>query len=81
MTETPGELHYKERSVFMKEVNPQNFWTFESGTQEGIWILVGLHRRDRQPNQTLNNDTFYRPPQRLHIVLLEQKKIVIRLFY
>ena len=26
---TPTNLHYPERSVFMKEVNTQNFWTFE----------------------------------------------------
>ena len=36
------ELQYSERSVFMKEVNTQNFWTFELGTQEvsniPIWI-------------------------------------------
>ena len=30
------ELQYPERSVFMKEVNTQNFWTFALGTQEGI---------------------------------------------
>ena len=30
---TPRNLHYPERSVFMKEVNTQNFWTFELGTQ------------------------------------------------
>ena len=40
---TPTNLHYPEKSVFMKEVNTQNFWTFELGTQEGvnvpIWIL------------------------------------------
>ena len=27
----PTELHYPERSVFMKEMNTQNFWTFELG--------------------------------------------------
>ena len=32
---TPTLLHYSERSVFMKEVNTQNLWTFEMGTQEG----------------------------------------------
>ena len=29
----PTLLHYPERSVFMKEVNTQNLWTFELGTQ------------------------------------------------
>ena len=36
----PAKLHYPERSVFMKEVNTQNFWTFELGTQEGINITI-----------------------------------------
>ena len=62
---TPTLLHYPERFVFMKEVNTQNLWTFELGTQEGInvpiWIFVAFQRNDRQNNQNLNNDTFYRP--------------------
>ena len=36
LNRTPTELHYPERSVFLKEVNTQNFWTFELGTQESI---------------------------------------------
>ena len=63
---TPTNLCYPERSVFMKEVNTQNFWTFELGTQEGanvpIWIYVAFQQHDRQHDQTLNNDTFYRMP-------------------
>ena len=63
---TPTNLYYPERSVFMKEVNTQNFWTFELGTQEGvnvpIWIYVAFQQHDRQHDQTLNNDTFYRMP-------------------
>ena len=63
---TPTNLHYPERSVFMKEVNTQNFWTFELGTQEGvnvpIWIYVAFQQHDRQHDQTLNNDTFHRMP-------------------
>ena len=43
---TPTLLHYVERSVFMKEVNTQNLWTFELGTQEGvnvpIWIFCSF---------------------------------------
>ena len=50
----------------MKEVNTQNFWTFELGTQEGInvpiWTFVGFQQSDRQHDQNLNNNTFYRPP-------------------
>ena len=63
---TPTNLHYPERSVFMKEVNTQNFWAFELGTQEGvnvpIWVYVAFQQHDRQHDQNLNNDTFYRMP-------------------
>ena len=61
----PTERRYVERSVFMKEVNTQNLWTFELGTKEGvnvpIWIIVGFQQSDRQHGQNLNNDSFYRP--------------------
>ena len=63
---TPTNLLYPERSVFMKEVNTQNFWTFELGTQEGFnvptWIYVVFQQSDRQHDQILNNDTFVRLP-------------------
>ena len=62
----PTELQYVERSVFMKEVNTQNLWSFESGSQEGvnvpILIIIGFQQSDRQHDQNLNNDTFSRPP-------------------
>ena len=32
LNKTPTQIQYPERSVFMKEVNTQNFWTFEMGT-------------------------------------------------
>ena len=48
INKTPTEINYPERSVFMKEVNTQNLWTFEFGTQEGIkiptWIFVGFQQ-------------------------------------
>ena len=63
---TPTEIKYPERFVFMKEVNTQNFWTFELGTQEGInipiWIFIGFQQNDRQHDQNLNYDTFVRLP-------------------
>ena len=66
LNKTPTEIKYPERSVFMKEVNTQNFWTFELGTQEGInipiWIFVGFQQNDRQHDQNLSNDTFVRLP-------------------
>ena len=62
---SPTLLHYPERSVFMKEVNTQNLWNFELGTQEGVnvhlWIFVAFQQSDRQNSQNENNDTFYRP--------------------
>ena len=62
---TTTQPNYIERSVFMKEVNTQNLWTFELGTQEGInvpiWIFVAFQQNDRQNDQNLNNGTFYRP--------------------
>ena len=61
----PTELQYVERSVFMKEVNTQNLWSFELGTQGGInvpiWIIIGFQQQDRQNSQNENNDTFCRP--------------------
>ena len=66
LNKTPTQIQYLERSVFMKEVNTQNFWTFELGTQEGIniptWIFVAFQQNDRQHDQNLNNDTFVRLP-------------------
>ena len=63
----PTQLLYVERSVFMKEVNTQNLWTFELGTHENknvpIWVIVGFQQRDGQDSQNLANDTFCR----LHI--------------
>ena len=59
INETPTELRYIERSVFMKEVNNQNLWNFELGSQESmnvpLWIILGFQQRDRQDSQNLNN--------------------------
>ena len=61
----PTETWYTERSVIMKQVNIQNLWTFELGTEEGInvpiCIIVGFQQSDRQHDQNLNNDTCYKP--------------------
>ena len=62
----PTELRYVERSFFMKEVNNQNIWNFELGSQENtnipIWIVIGFQQQDRQDSQNLNDDTFCRLP-------------------
>ena len=66
LSETPTELRYVERSVFLKEVNNQNLWNIELGSHENmnvpIWIIIGFQQRDRQDSQNLNNDTFCRLP-------------------
>ena len=63
---TPTNLQYPERSVFMKEVNTQNLWTFELGVQEyvnvPIWIFIAFQQMERQNDRNLNNDIFYRMP-------------------
>ena len=60
------ELRYIERSVFMTEVNTQNLWTSELGTQADInnpiRIFVIFQQSDRQHDQNLNNDSFSRMP-------------------
>ena len=60
------ELRFVERSVFMKQVNNQNIWNFELGSQENmnvpIWIIIGFQQQDKQDSQNLNNDTFCRLP-------------------
>ena len=64
LDKTPTELRYFERSVFMKEVNYQNLWNFELGSQENmnvpIRIIIGFQQRDRKDSQNLNNYTFCR---------------------
>ena len=66
INKTPTEIKYPEKSVFMKKVNTQNFWTFELGTQEGInipiWSFIGFQQNDRQHDENLQNDTFVRLP-------------------
>ena len=58
----PTDLQYVERSIFTKDVNTQNFRTFELGTQEDInvpiWIIVGFQQKERQDSRNPNNDTF-----------------------
>ena len=66
LNKTPTQIQYPERFGFMKEVNTQNIWTFELGTQEGIniptWVFVAFQQNGRQHDQNLNNDTFVRLP-------------------
>ena len=74
----PTELQFVERNVLMEEVDTQNLWTFELGTQEGInipvWIVVGFQQSDRQHDQNTNNDTFYRPQVTSAQCIIESEK-------
>ena len=60
---TPTQLRHPERSVFMKEVKTQNFWLLN---QEGIiipiWSFTVFRQSDKEHDQSLNNDTFFRLP-------------------
>ena len=66
LSKTPTELRCVEKSVFMKEVNNQNLWNFELGSQESMnvptRISIGFQQQDRQDSLNLNNDTFCRLP-------------------
>ena len=58
------EQRYFERSIFLKEVNYQNPWNFELGSQESMnvhkWNIIGFQQPDREHSQNLNNDTLCR---------------------
>ena len=66
LSKTPRGLRYIDRSVFMKEVDNQNLWTFELASQESmnvpIWIIIGLQQQDRHASQDLTKYTFCRLP-------------------
>ena len=66
MKKMATELQYPERFVFRKEVNTQNYWTFQLGTQEGtnipLWIFTILRQNDRENDRNLINDSFCRLP-------------------
>ena len=66
LNKTPTELRYVERSVLLKEVNNQNLWNFQLGSQENmnvpIWIIIGFQQQDRQNSQNFTNGTFCRLP-------------------
>ena len=65
LKKTLTELHYPERSVFMTENNTQNYGTFESGAQKNnfpVWIYVVFQQSEKQHDQNLNNDSFFRMP-------------------
>ena len=57
----PTELHYTERTVFRKDVNTNNNWTFElgnSGESTPTFVTVGFQARNKIDSQTHNNAVF-----------------------
>ena len=60
----PTELQYIDRSVFFsKEINIQNLWNFEVGSQEIMNVLISIivrfQQRVRQDTPDLSNDYFW----------------------
>ena len=48
LNKDPTEFYYTERSVFRKDVNTNNNWTFELGTSEistPTFVIVGFQAR------------------------------------
>ena len=48
--EDPTKLYYKERTVFRKDVNTKNNWTFELGNSGGstlTYVVVGFQARKK----------------------------------
>ena len=66
LSNTPTELRYVERSVFLKEVKNQSLRNFEVGSKENmnvpVWIIIEFQQQGRQDSQNLKIDTFCRLP-------------------
>ena len=80
----PTELKYVEGNDFMEEMDTQNLWTFELGTQERInfpkWIIIGFQQKERQDSQNLAHDTFYEPTVTSAQCIIGTEKNLIPLF-
>ena len=85
LNKTPTELRYVERSVFMKEVNNQNVWNFELGSQENmnvpIWIIIGFNNKIDKIVKILIVILFVGYLLLVLNVLLERKNIVMLVYY
>ena len=57
-------MYYTERTVFRKEVNTNNNWTFELGNSNNescpIFVIVGFQAGNKIDSQTHANATFDR---------------------
>ena len=70
LNKDPTELFYTERTVFRKDVNTNNNWTFEIGNNGGrcrgepipTFLIVGFQARNKIDSKTHDNATFDRLP-------------------
>ena len=73
LNKDPTELFYTERTVFRKDVNTDNSWTFELGNSGGgsyreaaqstpTFVIVGFQARNKIDSQTHDNAVFDRLP-------------------
>ena len=63
LNKDPTELTYIERTVFRKDVNTNNNWTFELGNigeSTPTFVIVGFQARNKIDSQTHDNATFDR---------------------
>ena len=65
INKNPTEFSFTERSVFRKDVNTNNNWTFElsnSGESTSIFVNVGFQARNKIDSQTHDNAVFDQIP-------------------
>ena len=67
LNKDPTELFYTERTVFRKDVNTNNNWSFELGMATGAsqssglpptYVIVGFQNRNKIESQTHDKATF-----------------------
>ena len=84
LSRTPTELRCVERSVLMEEVNNQNLWNLELGSQESmsvpIWIIIGFQQRIGKTVRILIMILFADYLLLVLNVLLEPKNILMRAY-
>ena len=60
LNNNPTELSFTERTVFRKDINTNNNWTFElgnSGESTPSFVIVGFQTRNKIDSQTDDNAT------------------------
>lgn len=65
LNKDPTELYYTERTVYRKDVNTNNNWTFDlgsSGESTPTFVIVSFQARNKIDSQTHDNATFDRLP-------------------